>query len=496
MGNSARTKSTVHYFVKNPCKNQKTLEATMSFHPYSKRDVRIVSDLSRFEFESPTPRNRSRNTTPTSLDEKPSVIDLDHEFGSHNRSTTEIPPTYFEDDIPAPDPGPQRRRTLLEIAEATQALPKVRDPGYTDIYQYYEKPSTSSLVDENHQPNDFVPYPSSINEQQNRSHIDTAPSLNIPTISDEITLKTPITNQTSIMPSTPMTNFSAFNYKDKELPPIQQPSQYYGDQSSSSVYKLNEINSLSSRQKIMEDHLVKSVMNKPLFSIPADRIIRGDEFYEGKTFVITANFILYFFEMIIAIIIVTLSSILLRDDDRMGVGFYRYFIADSVISLIVSFLFMTTIVNFERRNGSFYVTAAMILSFVSFIITISVILPSKNCETSNICSLRRANSAFIIISAFLWLVDLVAFLTVLYISRMNLLGDLNFDYSNQGLQNEFNRSLESSSIDYNEKTKDDLLDPTSGQPLKQYWLNEQGEMFELNDEFDVRGKHKIIVYTV
>lgn len=468
----------------------------MSFQPYGKKDVRIVSDLSRFEFESPTPRNRSRNTTPTSIDEAPSVVDLGHEFGNSNHSTTEIPPTYFEDDIPAPDPGPQKRRTLLEIAEATQALPKVRDPGYTDIYQYYEKPSTSSLVDENHHQNDFVPYPSSIHEQQNHSNFNTTASLNIPTISDEITLKTPITNQTSIMPSTTMTNFSTFNYKDKELPPIQQPSEYYADHNSSSLYKLNDIDSLTSRQKRMENHLVKSVMNKPLFSIPADRIMKGDQFYEGKHFIITANFILYLFEMIIAIVIVTLSSILVRDDHRIGAGFYRYFIADSAISLIVSFLFITTIVNFEKRNGSFYVTVAMILSFVSFIITISTIIPNKNCATDSICTLRRANSAFIIISAFLWLVDLVAFLTVLYISRMNLLDDLNFDYSNQGLQNEFNKSLESSSVDYNEKHKDDLLDPTSGQPLKQYWLNEQGEMFELNDEFDVRGKHKIIVYTV
>lgn len=487
-----------------------------------KHDVRVVSDLSRFEFESPNPRARSRNSTPPSLHERPEVIDLGHQYNSFNRSHTELPSSFFDDNVPIPDPGPQKHRTLLEIAENNNSLPKpTRDHhnnngtinssfDYHDIYKYYEKPSTSSLVDENKNPNGFVPYPSSIKEDDH--HIpppvqslpyNTNTSVEIPSLPDDLTtVKTPMTNQHSNMPSTPMTQFTHLtpDFKHKDLPPIMQPQDYYktnqshnGD--SESLYKSGTL-SMTSKQKDMENRLVRGVMNRPLMSFRADKVLR-DELYEGKEITITANFVLYFFEMIISIIIITLSGILETEDHRIDSGIYRYFIADGTISLIISILFMTTLINFEKRNGSFYVTAAMIISLVSYIISISHIIPDENCATSSICLLRKANSAFIIISAFLWLIDLTMFLTTLYISRMNLLDDLNFDYSNRGLSKGFNKSISSgSTVNFNQENSDDLIDPTSGQPLKEYYLNESGEMFELTNEFDVRGKHKIIVYTI
>lgn len=476
----------------------------MSSHLYGQQNARVVSDLSRFEFESPNPRNRSRNPTPPSLDESPEVIDLGPEgrFKSH----TELPTSFFEDNVRPPDPGPvQKPRTLLEIAENNNALPRVRDSSfdYHDIYQYYEKPSTSSLVDENNRPNEFVPYPSSLNGDH-QTPIQTLPyntnnSLGIPSIPDDdlTTVKT-MTNQTSMMPSTPMTKFTNMsNFKDKDLPPIMQPGDYYKHPNGSeSLYKSGETASMTSKQKKMENVLVKNVMNRPLFRLPAERVLH-DELYEGKEIVITANFVLYFFEMMIAIIVIILSSILEKEDHRIDSGIYRYFIADGAISLIISLLFMTTLIDFEKRNGSFYCTAAMVISMVSFILSISVIIPNDNCATSSLCKLRKADSAFIIISAFLWLIDLTMFLTTLYISRLNLLDDLNFDYSNRGLTKGFNKSISSgSTVDFNEALKNDLIDPTSGQPLKEYYLNETGEMFELNNDFDVRGKHKIIVYTI
>ncbi|EGV63790.1 hypothetical protein CANTEDRAFT_113831 [Yamadazyma tenuis ATCC 10573] len=271
------------------------------------------------------------------------------------------------------------------------------------------------------------------------------------------------------------------------------PTQYYQhNHNGSSLIKSIDANSMTSKQKLMEDHLVKSVMHRPLFKIPARKLLKNDDFYEEKDITITLNFVLYFFEMIVSIIIVTLSSVLLNTDDNISVGIYRFFIADSSIALIVSLLFISTLINFEKRNGSFYVTVSLILSFVSFVITISTILPSDSCATSSICSVRKANSAFIIISMFLWLCDLVSFLTILYISRMNLLTDLNFDFADKGLQAEYNASVSSG---YNEKDND-LIDPTSGQPLREYYLNEMGEMFEMTNDFDVRGKTKIIVYTI
>lgn len=477
-------------------------------------DTRVVSDLSRFEFESPTPRNRSRNPTPPSdvhtptMEIQSSNFSSPAQFGSpkfplevsKTQSQSDLPSSFF-DDVPVPDPGPQRRRTLLEIAEENNALPRVRDNqiDYSDIYQYYEKGSTASFSTQG--PADFKPYPRSIKGDsiaEDTVNFTSKASLGRTMTDELITLKTPITNQTSVMPGGMMAYLEPRRpeYREKELPPVT-PQQYYegfNKEVSSSSTSIHDAATLTSRQKLMEDHLIKSVMGRPLFKIPAERLLRDDEYFTEKSITITANFVLYFFELIVAIIIVTISSILVKNDDRISPHIYRFFIADSAISLIVSILFMTTIVNFEKRNGSFYVTAAMILSMISFIMTVSTVIPHGDCQTASICQLRKANSAFIIISSFLWFFDLISFLTILYISRMNLLNDLNFDYTDHGLQEQYNKSLSTGSDNYNQ-FNNELLDPR-GNKLREYWLNEQGEMFELTEEFDVRGKNKIIVYTV
>ena len=53
--------------------------------------------------------------------------------------------------------------------------------------------------------------------------------------------------------------------------------------------------------------------------------------------------------------------------------------------------------------------------------------------------MRRGMGAIVIISTFLWVTNMVMFVTTLYISRLNLLEDLNFDYSRKGINDEFNQ---------------------------------------------------------
>ena len=43
--------------------------------------------------------------------------------------------------------------------------------------------------------------------------------------------------------------------------------------------------------------------------------------------------------------------------------------------------------------------------------------------------MRRGVGAIIIISTFLWVTNMTMFVTTLYISRLDLLEELNFDYS-------------------------------------------------------------------
>lgn len=442
---------------------------------------RVISDFSRFEFQTPSP-NISRPASPapvisTISNEQSSSIYYD-EPGTIKEHTF-VDPSLKEHTFV--DPGPQRRRNLIEIAEAAMSPKKNQPYDYEDIYKYYEKQSVASEVDKDH----FSPYPETPVTPFPQTPYSTNAPFGISTADDHIIDHT-ITNQTLFI--NPITK----SYKDKDLPPIMNPQEYYQHQQSSldSVYKSNETTSLSSRQKRVENHLVKSVMNNALFTIPTGNLLKNDDFFENDEFVVTANFILYFFEFIVALMIAILSGVLLSRDHHGNPGVYRYFIVDSVISMIISLLFITTIINFEKRNGSFYCTAATILSLVSFVMTISYVIPNNNCPASSVCSLRKANSAFVIISFFLWLTDLVMFLTTLYISRLNLLEDINFEYSSRGLAHGFNKSLSSQST-LNVDTTDQ-----KGQPLKEYYLTEAGEMYELSEDFDISNKNKIIVYTV
>lgn len=74
-------------------------------HPYGTQDIRVVSDLSRFDHGRQMPRNRSRNPTPT------------------------------EQELEAAADVPQRRRNLIEIAELIHGSSMYDDRD--DLYNFY-----------------------------------------------------------------------------------------------------------------------------------------------------------------------------------------------------------------------------------------------------------------------------------------------------------------------------------------------------------------------
>lgn len=456
----------------------------LAFHPYGQHDIRVVSDLSRYQFQNITPRNRSRDATPTSIYNEAESVDMLLQPPAMHRQPGVPLPRYIPDPktlefvtpvqdhqlAEAPRPEPEKRRTLLEIAELSMALPRNRKPetNYTvqnEIYNHYMKPSEYSFGGGDDEKSDFAPYPQSL---LGRSH---EPYLSPPVPSKE--------GRYEDLPAMLLT-------KDY-LNPRRLKDKLKGHHPSS------DNASLDSRRKDMEVHLVKNVMNKPLFLLNMGAVL-NKQGYADRHFTITAHFLIYLFEIILAIIVITLSSLLVRQDRSVARGIYTYFIIDGLISLIVSFLFVTTVINFEKRNGSFYCLAACLLTVISFIIVTSKVITTKSCKTEAICLMRNATSAFIIVSTFIWVTNLVMFLTTLYISRLNLLEDINFDYSNRGVDREYNEKQMAQSQGYH-AVDDGLYDPQSGKPLKEYYLNEHGEMYEIDDKMEVRGKNKIIVYT-
>lgn len=416
---------------------------------YQLGEKRVVSDMSRFEFGTGTPRNRSRNPTPTSIDVESTVGPRDN--------LEEHDPEYPVD------------RTYYEYRN--------------ELYQHYMKPSLSS--DHN---NAFVPYPTLLNNDDKvLLPYNNNPAVKLPSLPSFQTLHMDQSNDTLCSNAS-----SAPSKVSKQLPPIVDkdddiiPKQ----QDSGSVYSAKtDLQSLTSRKKDLERDLIKKVMNRPVASFPV-RTVVGTNRYEEKQITITANFILYVFEIIIAVIIITLCSILAQRDNKLSSSIYRYLIADGVVSLIVSFLFITTIINFEKRNGSFYCLVSSLMTFVSFIIAIAVLIPKENCSSSSICTMRKVAAGFIIISFCLWLSNIVMLLTTYYISNLNLLQDINFDYSSKGLDDTYN--LPPTPMHPSKYTG--LTDPNSNGTLREYFLNEDGEMYEIQDQAQKIGRDKIIVY--
>ena len=223
-------------------------------------------------------------------------------------------------------------------------------------------------------------------------------------------------------------------------------------------------------------------MNQPLISFETDKL--GDRYY-GRRITITMNLILYLFEICLSVIEIVLSSVLLKRDDTINRAIYRYFIADGTITIIVALLFTLLIVTCEKRNGSFYCTAAVVFKLVSFIIIVACIFPNDQAYTQHVWLMRRALGAFIIISTFVWLCNLIMFLTTLYISRLNLLEDLNFDFDQRGLNNEFNSEANGKGV-------------RGVEELREFYLNENGEMYALHDDQErekYKHNNKILVYT-
>ena len=462
------------------------------FRPYGGDEFRVVSDVSRFDFQNnANTRLRSRNTTPTNTDivdmqssskmtldtiipfYSSRVVDVDDDIDGRSRYKP-LPNNDLEEDVH--DIFLEEREGEDINPKQTINLPKQRRPARL-ISRGVQVPQDHIARGPTPPPKDastsrhlqsergFLPYPASVTD--------------IP-----IPIPVPDPN--------PNTN-SALQQSD-QLPAMPQPSEKLNNQrkvGKKTVQFEEDPDNVSvlSRRKQLEHDLVKNVMSRPLISFKADRF--GEEYY-GKTINITTNFILYLFEIFCSIIEIVLASVLLQYDNDVSVGIYRYFIADGSISLAIAVLFTLQFINYEKRNGSFYCLVATIMKLVSFILIIAYIFPLARYATQKIWLVRRANGAFIIISTFLWITNLTMFLTTLYISRLNLLEELNFDYDRRGLDDNFNKRRRSGGGFYGDRHE--------SEPLKEYYLNENGEMYALNEEWEKeelkqKGKNKILVYT-
>ena len=137
-------------------------------------------------------------------------------------------------------------------------------------------------------------------------------------------------------------------------------------------------------------------MNRPVIQFKADRFGQN---YEGEYFTISANFVIYVFEVCCSVVEIVLSSILLQRDQDIGVDIIDIFGRwNNIINCFP--LFALQVINYEIRNGIFYCLVSTICKFVSFIFIISHIFPHNTYATHEIWQMRRGVGAIIIISTF------------------------------------------------------------------------------------------------
>lgn len=264
-----------------------------------------------------------------------------------------------------------------------------------------------------------------------------------------------------------------------DLPPEMEPAAYQARTVSgfthASRYDLAQL----PYEKQMEQDLVQRVMNPPVWTITRKYEVDQDVWEESK-YTISTFTLLHSFESVCAIILVILASILIDRDSAISSGYYKYLLSDLIVTLAISIFFITKTVAYESRNGVLYCLVALTMKLVSFIIVIVVVVPNADCPTSQVCSMRRTLVAFIIIGVVLWLINCVAYLTTLYISRLDIISIM------PQTQNTEKGDLPP------QPTPAANINDTS--VLKEYYLDDMGEMKELTKDMDVADKQKVIVY--
>lgn len=412
---------------------------------------RIVSDISRFEYEKHLPRKRSRNSSPTEIKSLP------------------IHPVLLE----------PPRHIIHDTQELNlgSSIYEMRD----DLYDFYKGPSLVSLPrDRGYTPYPPLPPPMGIQE----------PSLVNPPMPPPKDLRSLYGSR----------NILQARHDHQDLPAMQEPQDFMAHQQDLLPQRT------PARQKEVyspEEVLLGRLINRPLFPSRYDEAL---DYGQLNNYIFTANNLVDFIQIAFGVIITTIASVLASIDNRIDAGYYRYFIAVGVIVLVVGLLFITKTINFERRKGVLYCLLASVLTGVALILSIATIATDNNCQTAEICQMRKVLATFSILSFFLWVCALMVFLTVLYISKLILLKKLDLDYPANEPHYPMMEKLRPSTVYREDTTLGYVTDTTEVDEMRQsrrqsqlasvphYFFDENGKMYPLERDQDLRGTTTMIVH--
>ncbi|ODV63197.1 uncharacterized protein ASCRUDRAFT_18835, partial [Ascoidea rubescens DSM 1968] len=130
------------------------------------------------------------------------------------------------------------------------------------------------------------------------------------------------------------------------------------------------------------------------------------------------NTIIHLIQVSLTAATIGLCSRSLSIDNEISKRVWSFLISQSSIILAVSLLFLFKIMDFEHNNGIFYCLASCGLTISAMGVCIGI-LQTRNCGMDiDSCRIRRAITALICTSTFIWVIILVQFLIVFYVSRL------------------------------------------------------------------------------
>lgn len=169
--------------------------------------------------------------------------------------------------------------------------------------------------------------------------------------------------------------------------------------------------------------LILEVMERQLGQQP---LIGGD-----RPVPFTPTFIFHVIQAVLLLVLISLCAYGVAADTRtISQGYWIFLIFMNCLLEFVLFMFIFRIMAYNHNNGIFYTITANVLCIIGFGMACGVFLPaSGKCvkKTLGLCTNRRAVAAFTMIVTLLWVINLTTFLTVWFISRLNMLPEINTD---------------------------------------------------------------------
>lgn len=129
-------------------------------------------------------------------------------------------------------------------------------------------------------------------------------------------------------------------------------------------------------------------------------------------------------QMAIQIAVICLCAQAMKNDlQQISHSVWAYLIAQGLIVLAISTLFCFRVIRMSRNGAIFYSLVAWGLSIAGFGVVLGCIMTKLCSNTKTYCHIRKGVTGIVCLSAFLWLIELVTFLTIIYVSRLNIIPD-------------------------------------------------------------------------